>query len=93
MFIYLYYGFVFSTIGFVIFFQLLFVRTRRSVQLVCSIIWLLPVCYEMWALDRCGSDCSARVDLMLVFPSEVVILTGASVYAWLLHKHYMQRSN
>ena len=81
MFITVYYAFIFTTIGFVVFFQVLFVRSKRYVQLICSVIWLLPVSYEMWALGRCGHDCSIRIDLMLVFPAEVFVLTGASIYS------------
>ncbi len=91
MFISIYYAFIFATIGFVVFFQVLFVRSKRYVQLICSVLWLLPVSYEMWALGRCGNDCGRRVDLLMVFPAEVFVLTGASVYSWMLYKRFMAR--
>lgn len=92
MFLYAYYGFIFATIGFVILFQMLFIKSRRYVQLACSVTWLLPVCYEMWALDRCGSECDSRGDILLVFPAEVIVLSSASIYAWSLYKRHAERS-
>ncbi|HCU90424.1 MAG TPA: hypothetical protein DGR97_10795 [Gammaproteobacteria bacterium] len=89
MFITMYYAFIFATIGFVFFFQVLFIRSGRYVQLVCSVIWLLPVTYEIWAIGRCGADCNARIDLILIFPAEVFVVTGASIYSWMLYKRYM----
>ena len=88
MFIYAYYAFVFATIGFVILFQALFVKSNSYIQLVCSIIWLLPIAYEIWAIGRCGSDCSSREDLLLVFPAEVIVLSVASLYSWRASKRY-----
>lgn len=88
MFIYVYDAFLFATIGFVVLFQLLFVKSKSYIQLVCSVIWLLPIFYEIWALGRCGSDCSIRVDLMLIFPAEVIVLAVTSIYSWRAFKRY-----
>lgn len=77
-----YYALILAGVGVAVFFQVLFVKTKQPIQLVCSIFWLLPICYETWVLNNCTGECNIRVDLMVIIPIELAALAAISYIAW-----------
>lgn len=81
-----YYGFILLGVGMAALFQVLFVKSRRPLMLICSVLWLLPICYETWVLSNCTGECNIRVDVVYLFPIEVIVLTTLSVFAWIAYR-------
>jgi hypothetical protein len=86
MLILIYYAFILLGIGAAALFQLLFLKSKRPLLLACSILWLLPICYEIWVLNTCTGECNIRADLVFVFPAEVVVLTIVTLLSWKVFK-------
>lgn len=83
-----YYAFILGGIGMAGLFQILFVKTRLGFLLACSVLWLLPIGYEIWVLNTCTGECNIRADLLIIFPAEVLLLTSASLLAWRAYRQH-----
>ena len=77
-----YYAFILLGLVMAVLFFLAYVRASKAVLLITSILWLIPAAYEMWVLQSCTGECNVRVDLLLVFPTELLGLSALSVFAW-----------
>lgn len=86
-----YYGFILAGIAFAAVFQILFLKSRKPLLLVTSILWLLPVLYETWVLNNCTGECNIRVDVLVIFPIEVIVLPLLSFFAWRAYKRHTVR--
>ncbi|MBH79540.1 MAG: hypothetical protein CMQ49_03390 [Gammaproteobacteria bacterium] len=86
--IFAYFAFILAGIGVAALFQALFVKTRKPAFLVCSVLWLLPICYEIWVLNTCTGECNIRVDLLYVFPLEIGLLAGVSLIGWRAYRQH-----
>jgi hypothetical protein len=89
MFIYPYYTFVLFGAAFAAFFLRLFVKSKQPLQFVCSMLWLLPIGYETWVVSNCTGECNIRVDLLVIFPFELLLLIGISRFSWRAYKQYV----
>jgi len=88
MLIYPYYGFILIGTGLAVFFLAIFISKRQLFPLVCSALWLVPAGYEAWVISNCTGECNIRVDLLVIFPLEALILIPISVVAWKAHKRH-----
>jgi len=86
MLIYPYYGFILIGIGLAVFFLATFISKRQLFPLVCSALWLVPASYEAWVMSNCTGECNIRVDLLVIFPLEALMLIPLSLAAWKAHK-------
>ena len=77
-----YYLLLLLSIPTAILFFVLYVRSRQRKSLTAALLWLLPLPYEVVILSTCGSECNIRVDLLIVFPLELVILIPISKAAY-----------
>ena len=77
-----YYAFLLVGLAMTVFFFLAYVRSSKPLLLVTAILWLGPAAYESWVSQSCSGECNIRVDLLIVFPIELVVLIGLSVFAW-----------
>jgi len=82
MFIYSYYAFILVGACLAVFFFALSVKSRRVLPLVCAALWLLPIIYEAGVALTCTGECNIRVDLLLLFPVEILVLTTISLVSW-----------
>ncbi len=86
MLIYSYYAFILAGACLAVFFFALSVKSRQVLPLVCAALWLLPVIYEAGVALTCAGECNIRVDLLLLFPVEIIVLTTMSVLSWRSYK-------
>ncbi len=69
-----YFAVLFLSIPAAITFFVLFAISHRRACLFVGLLWLLPVPYEFLVQTNCTGECNIRVDLLLVFPLEVMVL-------------------
>ncbi len=84
-----YYAFILFGVLVALLFFVLFVRSKQPIQLYCTLLWTAPLGYEAWVISGCSGECNIRVDLLIVFPLELVVLSWLSIFAW--HK-FKQRT-
>ena len=89
MLIYPYYLFTFVCVALAVFFLILFIKSRQSIQLICSMLWLLPIAYEAWVVSNCTGECNIRIDLLVIWPLELLLLFSISRYSWKEYKRYV----
>ena len=87
-----YYVFIIAGIGMAALFQVLYLKTKIPLLLVCSFVWLLPICYEIWALNNCTGECNIRVDLVYLFPVEVIAAAILSLLSWRAYRKGARRT-
>jgi hypothetical protein len=90
---FLYYAFLVAGGVMAVFFGVLFFHARQVVQLLCAGLWLLPIAYEYWVLSSCTGECNIRIDLIMIFPAEVLVLGTISTVAWRMYKRSAQAAN
>lgn len=88
-----YYAFILAGIGMAALFQVLFLKSKTPLLLICSIGWLLPICYETWVLNNCSGECNTRADLVFIFPVEVVVLGVISLFSWKTYTKHAKRAS
>ena len=88
MLIFLYYAFVLCGALALLLFLALFFRTKQPIQLLSAFLWTVPIAYETWVIKTCSGGCNIRVDLLVVFPPEVVVLSLISISAWRSFRHH-----
>lgn len=59
-------------------FGILFVLSRARACVFASLLWLVPPGYEYLVQINCTGECNIRVDLLLVMPLEIFVLTLVS---------------
>ncbi|MES9969794.1 MAG: hypothetical protein ABW092_07140 [Candidatus Thiodiazotropha sp.] len=87
MLILVYYLFLLLCISLSIFFFALYIRSRQALQALTGALLTMPLAYEAWVLHNCTGECNIRVDLMLLFPVEVLMLSILSLYSWRRYKN------
>ena len=91
-----YYLMLLLSIPAAIYFFVLFARSKQRTCLSAALLWLLPLPYEAVTLSTCGPGaglgdileaivgCNIRIDLLVVFPLELVVLILISTWAYYL---------
>ncbi|MCB1908740.1 MAG: hypothetical protein KDH15_15345 [Rhodocyclaceae bacterium] len=75
-----------------ILFAVFFAKTRQYRQLVCALMWLCPFGYEAFIQSRCTGECNIRVDLLVVYPLELILLAVATTTCVVsIRKHSRRR--
>ncbi|MEW8585793.1 MAG: hypothetical protein AB2531_08505 [Candidatus Thiodiazotropha sp.] len=82
MLILVYYLFLLVCAAMGVFFFALYIHSRQNLQALSAVLLLLPVVYEAWVLENCVGECNIRVDLVVLFPVELLLLSALSCYAW-----------
>ena len=89
-----YYLMMLLSIPAAIYFFVLFARSKQRKCLSAALLWLLPLPYEAFTLSTCGDGaglgdileaivgCNIRIDLLVVFPLEIVVLILISTGAY-----------
>ena len=62
-------------------FMILYALRKRTICLLASLAWLLPVAYEGLIQVNCTGECNIRVDLLVVLPLEILLLGSLSIAA------------
>ena len=88
MLIVLYYAFILCGALALLLFLALFFRTKQPIQLLSAFLWAVPIVYETWVVKTCSGGCNIRVDLLVVFQLEVVVLSLMSIAAWGSFRHH-----
>lgn len=87
-----YYLFILIGAALSVFFFALFIQSKLIIEVVSAAMWLLPIVYEAWVLETCTGECNIRVDLLLLFPLEILFLPALSFYAWKRYRKSVQES-
>ncbi|MET0071807.1 MAG: hypothetical protein ABW096_17345 [Candidatus Thiodiazotropha sp.] len=82
MLILVYYLFLLVCAAMGVFFFALYIHSRQTLQALSAVLLLLPVVYEAWVLENCAGECNIRVDLVVLFPVELLLLSALSCYSW-----------
>ncbi|MEW8507865.1 MAG: hypothetical protein AB2598_14290 [Candidatus Thiodiazotropha sp.] len=77
-----YYLFLLVCAAMGVFFFALYIRSKQGLQAFSAVLLLLPIAYEAWVLDSCTGECNIRVDLILLFPVELLLLSTLALYSW-----------
>ncbi|MEW8690170.1 MAG: hypothetical protein AB2535_03685 [Candidatus Thiodiazotropha endolucinida] len=88
MLILVYYLFLLICAAMGVFFFALYIRSKQGLQALSAVMLLLPVAYETWVLENCTGECNIRVDLIVLFPVELLLLSTLSLYSWRRYKKY-----
>lgn len=78
----IYYLLLLLSIPVAIYFFVLFVIAKQRTCLITALLWLLPLPYEAIILSTCTGECNIRVDLLIVFPLELIVLIPMSTAAY-----------
>lgn len=81
-----YYAMVVLSIPIAIVLLVLYVRRKEDIQLVAALLWLIPPVYECLVLSTCSGECNIRIDLVLVFPVELLVLIPLTTRVWRAYK-------
>ncbi|PVV15730.1 MAG: hypothetical protein B6D77_01615 [gamma proteobacterium symbiont of Ctena orbiculata] len=82
----LYYLFLLICSALSVFFFALYIRSKQTQQALTAFLLVVPVVYEGWVLQNCTGECNIRVDLILLFPVELLVLSALSIHSWRQYK-------
>ncbi|MBT3027215.1 MAG: hypothetical protein KME48_08620 [Candidatus Thiodiazotropha sp. (ex Ctena orbiculata)] len=88
MLILVYYLFLLICAALGVFFFALYIHSKQTLQALSAVLLLLPVAYEAWVLENCNGECNIRVDLVVLFPVELLFLSALSLYSWRRFKNF-----
>ena len=92
MLIFVYYAFILCGALAALLFFVLFFRTKQPVLILSAFLWSVPIAYETWVIKTCTGECNIRVDLLVIFPFEIVVLALMSYFAWRAFKRHASPS-
>lgn len=84
----LYYAFILCGALAALLFLFLFFRSRHPIQWLSALLCTAPIAYEIWVIKSCSGDCNIRVDLLVIFPLEIIVLSLTSLFAWKAFKRH-----
>ena len=83
MLIFAYFAWILLGLPLFLVFVVLGLRSHQWWQWPCAALWLAPLGYETLIQYHCTGECNIRIDILFVWPLEILLLTTLSgICAW-----------